>query len=536
MIRIQQLKLPVTHTEEELVEKIVRELKIKPQQIASWEIVRRSLDARHKGELKYVYLVDVETPLEQKILKRSRHNNIMSTRKRPYAFSPAGSVPLAHRPVVIGSGPAGLFCGYMLAKHGYQPLILERGDEAVKRKEKVDAFWAGGALDISSNVQFGEGGAGTFSDGKLNTTVKDPLGRNRKVLELFVEAGAPSSILYEQKPHLGTDILIGIVQTMRRQIIDMGGEVRFNSTVTDLCAEDGKLAALEINGSEWIPAEAAVTAIGHSARDTFRMLHRRGVHMEAKSFAVGVRIEHPQEMINRSQYGYPYPDLLGASSYKLTHQTREGRGVYSFCMCPGGYVVNASSEEGMLAVNGMSYQDRGSRNANSALIVTVNPSDFAAYHMEGTPEIFDGISFQRHLERLAYSAENGRIPVQLFKDFRAGKESAALGDIAPCCKGEYALSNVRALLPDFIGASLEEAICAFDRKIEGFARPDCLLSAVESRTSSPIRIRRDESFQSSLRGLYPCGEGAGYAGGITSAAIDGLKVAEALCSCYARPI
>lgn len=359
----------------------------------------------------------------------------MSTQKRPYAFSPAGSVPLAHRPVVIGSGPAGLFCGYMLAKHGYQPLILERGDEAVKRKEKVDAFWAGGALDISSNVQFGEGGAGTFSDGKLNTTVKDPLGRNRKVLELFVEAGAPSSILYEQKPHLGTDILIGIVQTMRRQIIDMGGEVRFNSTVTDLRAEDGKLAALEINGSEWIPADAAVTAIGHSARDTFRMLHRRGVHMEAKSFAVGVRIEHPQEMINRSQYGYPYPDLLGASSYKLTHQTREGRGVYSFCMCPGGYVVNASSEEGMLAVNGMSYQDRGSRNANSALIVTVNPSDFAAYHMEGTPEIFDGISFQRHLERLAYSAENGRIPVQLFKDFRAGKESAALGDIAPCCKG-----------------------------------------------------------------------------------------------------
>ena len=336
MIRIQQLKLPVTHTEEELVEKIARELKIKPQQIASWEIVRRSLDARHKGDLKYVYLVDVETPLEQKILKRSRHNNIMSTQKRPYAFSPAGSVPLSHRPVVIGSGPAGLFCGFMLAKHGYLPLDLESGDEAVKRKEKVDAFWAGGALDISSNVQFGEGGAGTFSDGKLNTTVKDPLGRNRKVLELFVEAGAPSSILYEQKPHLGTDILIGIVQTMRRQIIDMGGEVRFNSTVTDLRAEDGKLAALEINGSEWIPADAAVTAIGHSARDTFRMLHRRGVHMEAKSFAVGVRIEHPQEMINRSQYGYPYPDLLGASSYKLTHQTREGRGVYSFCMSPGG--------------------------------------------------------------------------------------------------------------------------------------------------------------------------------------------------------
>lgn len=536
MIRIQQLKLPVTHTQEELVEKIARELKIKPQQITSWEIVRRSLDARHKGDLKYVYLVDVETAMEHKILKRSRHNNVMSTKRQPYAFSPTGKEALKSRPVVIGSGPAGLFCGWLLAKHGYQPLILERGEEAVKRKEKVDAFWAGGALDPSSNVQFGEGGAGTFSDGKLNTTVKDPLGRNRKVLELFVEAGAPSSILYEQKPHLGTDVLIGIVQTMRRQIIDMGGEVRFNSTVTDLRMEGGRLDGLKINGSEWIPAEAAVFAIGHSARDTFAMLHRKGVYMEAKSFAVGVRIEHPQEMINRSQYGYPYPDILGASSYKLTHQTGDGRGVYSFCMCPGGYVVNASSEEKRLAVNGMSYQNRGSANANSALIVTVNPSDFAAYHIEGTPAVFDGISFQRHLESLAFSAAGGKIPVQLFEDFCAGRESRELGDIAPCCKGGYELSNVRGLLPDFIGASLEEAVKAFEHKISGFSRPDSLLSAVESRTSSPIRIRRDASFQSSLQGLYPCGEGAGYAGGITSAAIDGLKVAEALCCRYAPPV
>lgn len=529
MIRILQLKLPVGHTEAELKEKAARELRVGAEQIKKLEIVRRSVDARREP-VKYVYQLNVAAEQEKKILRRCAGNrNVAKAEHRPYRFPAAGEACLRERPVIVGSGPAGLFCGYMLARHGYAPLILERGDEAAVRREKVEAFWKGGALDVRSNVQFGEGGAGTFSDGKLNTLVKDPAGRNREVMRIFAEAGAPSSILYDQKPHLGTDVLVELVQTLRRQIEEMGGSFRFGAQVTDLLTENKEVRGVEINGRETIPAQAVVLAIGHSARDTFEMLRKKKLRMEPKSFAVGVRIEHPQEMITRSQYGEHAPAALGAASYKVTHQTAAGRGVYSFCMCPGGYVVNASSEPGRLAVNGMSYQDRGGPNANSAMIVTVTPEDFQPCHDPGDGDhVMDGIRFQRYLEETAFGACRGRIPVQLFEDFKERRASVRLGDISPCIKGDYALADVRALLPAFIGDALAEGIVRCGEKIPGFDRPDALLSAVESRTSSPVRILRGEDMMSSVRGLYPCGEGAGYAGGITSAAMDGLRAAEAV--------
>lgn len=526
MIRIVQLKMPITHTEEELKSRIAKKLRIEEKRIEGFEVVRQSIDARDKKELKFVYTVDVTLKQEEKIVKRAKDINIFLTEKHPYICPVTGSKTLSHPPVVVGSGPAGLFCAYQLALAGLRPIILERGDEAAKRKKKVDEFWSTGRLDLSSNVQFGEGGAGTFSDGKLNTLVKDSLGRNQKVLEVFVEAGAPSSILYMQKPHLGTDLLIQIVEHMRQMITDLGGTFRFRTCLTDLLLEDGQLCAVEVNHKEQIPTKVCVLAIGHSARDTFSLLEDRGIDMEAKSFAVGVRIEHPQRMINLSQYGMEESQILGAASYKLTHKLKSGRGIYSFCMCPGGYVVNASSEEGHLAVNGMSYHARAGQNANSAMIVTVTPQDF------GQPGALGGIAFQRKLESAAYALESGRVPVQLFQDFRLNKKSTALGEIIPCIKGAYALSNVRSLLPPFLADSLEEGILAFDKKIPGFAREDALLSGIESRTSSPVRIRRDEGLECSAKGIYPCGEGAGYAGGITSAAMDGLKTAEAILKKY----
>lgn len=531
MIRITQLKLPVEHTPLQLKEKIAKELRIPVEQVQSYEIVKRSVDAR-RSPITFVYQIDVKTDQEHKILARSRHNNIMSTNPASYIYPEPGNCLLKAQPVIVGSGPAGLFCAYVLAKQGYHPLILERGDEALTRKEKVDAFWKSGVLDPNSNVQFGEGGAGTFSDGKLNTLIKDTHGRNKEVLRIFVEAGAPASILYEQRPHLGTDLLIKILQNLRSRIEDMGGEFRFRSQMTDIRIEDGQVKALEINREDWIPVQALILAIGHSARDTVLMLDKKSLIMEPKSFAVGVRIEHPQAMITRSQYGENPPDILGAANYKLTHKLKNGRGVYSFCMCPGGYIVNASSEKGRLAINGMSYQNRSGKNANSAMIVTVTPDDYREYHQKGTSPILDGIAFQRHLEKLAWQACQGRIPLQLYNDFAANQKSTRLGDIQPCIKGEYELSNVRRILPPIIGDSLCEGIRAFGKKIPGFDRPDALISGVESRTSSPVRIVRDEKKESSVKGIYPCGEGAGYAGGITSAAMDGLVIAEAVCKKY----
>lgn len=522
MIRITQLKLPVDHRQEQLRKKIARTLRC-GEDTFSYEIVRQSLDARHKDDKKFVYTIDVNTPAEKKLLRKNRDKNVTFFEKKEYCFPKSGEEVLKNPPVVVGSGPAGLFCAWYLARAGYRPLVLERGQEAQKRKETVDRFWKDGILDPESNVQFGEGGAGTFSDGKLNTLVKDPNGRNHEVLKRFVEAGAPQEIVYQQKPHLGTDVLIGIVETMRHQIEEMGGAFRFESKVTDLCMENGRLCAVEINDKEKIPAEICVLALGHSARDTFSMLHRRGIFMQPKSFAVGLRIEHPQKMINMDLYGEEENEALGAASYKVTHTCENGRGVYSFCMCPGGYVVNASSEEGMLAVNGMSYQARGSKNANSALIVTVSPEDFPE---EG---VLGGIAFQRNLEKTAWEFGKGRIPVQLFGDFKEHRKSTEFGEVVPQMKGAYVLADVRSILPKEIGDSIEEGVTAFGRKIKGFDRPDALLSGIESRTSSPVRIVRDRQGCANIEGIYPCGEGAGYAGGITSAAMDGIKTAEFIC-------
>lgn len=522
MIRITQLKLPVSHSPEQLKKKIATMLKC-GEDTFSYEIVRQSLDARHKEDKKFVYTVDVKTSAEKKLLRKIRSQNIMAVEKKKYQFPKPGEQELVHRPIVVGSGPAGLFCAWYLARAGYQPLVIERGQEAQERKKTVDLFWKDGILDPDSNVQFGEGGAGTFSDGKLNTLVKDPNGRNHEVLKRFVAAGAPEEIIYQQKPHLGTDVLIDIVETMRHQIEEMGGSFRFGTKVSDLCIENGSLQAVVVNNEEKIPAEVCVLALGHSARDTFEMLQRRGIHMEPKSFAVGLRIEHPQKMINEDLYGEEENSFLGAASYKVTHTCKNGRGVYSFCMCPGGYVVNASSEPGMLAVNGMSYQARDSRNANSALIVTVTPEDFEEKGALG------GIAFQRKLEKAAWELGKGKIPVQLFGDFKEKRPSVSFGEILPQMKGAYELADVRSVLPTEVGDSIEEGIEAFGKKLHGFDRPDALLSGVESRTSSPVRIVRDKEGVSNFEGIYPCGEGAGYAGGITSAAMDGIKTAEFIC-------
>ena len=532
MLRIQQLKLPVIHTPEDLKTKMIKILRIRPEDLIRYEIIRKSLDARG-GELKYVYLVDVEVKRESSVLKHCP-KQVSKVVRTWYQFPAHGENPLNRRPVIIGAGPAGLFCGLMLARNGYAPIILERGERAEDRARAVETFWLTGKLNPTSNVQFGEGGAGTFSDGKLNTMVKDPVGRNRKVLELFVEAGAPEEILYENKPHLGTDQLIGIVTRMRKEIEDLGGEVRFGCRVTDLLTDRGQIRGVSYEQRQTadrveeqeLRTDVVVLAIGHSARDTFSMLKEKGIPMQAKSFAVGVRMEHPQHMINESQYGKDYPAILPAAAYKVTRQTGGGRGVYSFCMCPGGWVVNASSEEGHLAVNGMSYQARDSRNANSAMIVTVTPDDFP-----GT-DVLAGVEFQRKLEKAAYGLCDGKVPVQLFGDFCRNVPSTMLGEVEPCIKGQYELSNVRTIFPQELSSALEEGIKGCEALIHGFSRSDAVLSGVESRTSSPVRIIRNTEFESKLSGLYPCGEGAGYAGGITSAAMDGLKIAEAIAKKY----
>lgn len=530
MLRILQLKLPVVHTKTELEAAIRKELKLPPDAKLHYQIKKRSIDARKKQDIRYVYMIDIALPeqVENRILSKAK-TGIASAPKEEYLFVPCGTKKMRHRPIVIGAGPAGLFCAYFLAKHGYRPIVIERGEAIEKRQRTVEHFWNTGCLDTESNVQFGEGGAGTFSDGKLNTMVKDPSGRIRKVLELFAEHGAPEEILYVNKPHIGTDQLRFVISDMRRQMEEWGAEFRFSTKATDLLFDsEHRLYALEFNHTEKADCEVAVAAIGHSARDTFEMLSKKPLVMESKAFAIGVRIEHPQDMINRSQYG-SFADKLPAADYKLTHQTKLGRGVYSFCMCPGGFVVNASSEGHRLAVNGMSNHDRSERNANSALIVTVTPEDFSREQMDG---VLAGVHFQKKWEELAYRQAGGNIPVQLLGDFFSGQTSASFGEVLPNIKGNYSFADIRNCLPGYVTESLKEGILEFDSKIHGFARPDAVLSGVETRTSSPIRILRSETLESSVAGFYPCGEGAGYAGGIMSAAVDGIKVFEAIASVY----
>lgn len=543
MIRISQIKIPVTGKETDakekrkLMEKAARFLQADPTAILSLSIVRRSIDARKKPALFYVYTVDVEIKDEAKFLKRfkGKEGQIQALSRKSYHFVKLGEKPLQAPPIIVGTGPAGLFCGYMLAKAGYRPILLERGKEVHKRLADVERFWKDGILDPSSNVQFGEGGAGTFSDGKLTTTVKDLCGRQREVLRIFAEAGAPEEILYDAKPHIGTDSLIKVVENLRRKILAWGGEIRFETQAEALLIEEGRAVGVTANGQP-LYGGAVILAIGHSARDTFQSLYEQAVPMEAKAFAVGLRMEHPRAMIDSLQYGEGSV-LLPAAPYKVTAKTSKGRGVYSFCMCPGGYVVNASSESGRTAINGMSYSGRDGMNSNSAMIVTVTPEDF------GGDGPLSGIAFQRRLEEKAYEIGKGAVPVERYGDFRAAVRAELPGakdvslretypDFSPAIKGAWRFAPVHDILPDSLNQALVEGIDSIGQAMFGFDDEDAYLSGVESRTSSPVRILRDETGQSALRGLYPCGEGAGYAGGITSAAMDGILIAEKLASAY----
>lgn len=537
MIRIGQLKISVktinqlkkdgNEEKKILLKQIQKQYHIKNEDVKNIKITKKSIDARRKEDIKYVYTVELALERENKYFNKIKDKNVTKAEKKKYEYVVTGTNLLKHRPVVVGSGPAGLFCSYFLALEGYQPILLERGKSVEERVKEVENFWQTGDLDTECNVQFGEGGAGTFSDGKLNTLVKDPMGRNQKVLELFVEHGAPEEILYLNKPHIGTDHLSKTVKNIREHIIQLGGEVRFSNKVTDIQLEDGKVRAVVVNETEVIPCEVLVLAIGHSARDTFEMLYERKASMEQKAFAIGVRIEHPQDLVGQAQYGECYKEMP-AADYKLTHQASNGRSVYSFCMCPGGFVVNSSSEKNRLVVNGMSNFARDEKNANSALIVNVGPGDFESNH------VLSGMEFQRKWENLAYKAGNGNIPVQLFGDFRKKEISKAFMSVKPNTKGNYQFANLWDCLPAYICDTLIEGIEAFDKKIKGYGTKDALLLGVETRTSSPVRIVREKDTLEScnIKGMYPCGEGAGYAGGITSAAMDGMKVFEAIIKTY----
>lgn len=563
MIRINQLKINSEAVHEAKAQgagglrrliqtTLAKLLRVPEGEIGQPDICRESIDARRKPEIYYIYTVEIHPSNEEKILQRQKYlrGNVQLTRAEPvrYRFPDSGSRKPEHPVVIVGTGPAGLFCGYFLAMHGYRPILLERGRCVEQRQRDVEQFWETGRLDTVSNVQFGEGGAGTFSDGKLNTLVKDKDGRNRAVLQVFADCGAKEEILYEAKPHIGTDVLCHVVKRMRETILAYGGEVRFESRMTDVDIREGRVCGVRVNGEEYLPCEQLVLATGHSARDTFEMLYQKQIPMEAKSFAVGLRVEHPQRLINQSQYGAEDAGAFGAAPYKLAAQADNGRGVYSFCMCPGGYVVNASSEEGRLAVNGMSYSGRDGKNANAAIIVSVNPQDYGSEHP------LAGVEFQRRLEQRAYSLAQGKIPMQRYGVFRACVEQGKtqeeldrevdvdtgmfLGDnasyeVSPEHKGTGAWADVSQILPEACNRAFVQGMEHFGRQIQGFDREDAVLSGVESRTSSPLRIHRDETLQSEIRGLYPCGEGAGYAGGITSAAMDGLRVAERIAAEYA---
>ena len=526
MIQISELKTPVAKEVNELAGKIVRRLKIRPEDLISYRIIRRSLDMRDHNNLCRVYTVAAKVRHENRVLARfGKDRNISRYIEKTFVLPSGGNEILNDPPVIIGSGPAGLFCAYMLARAGFRPLVLERGKPVEDRVRDVERFWETGVLDPSSNVQFGEGGAGTFSDGKLNTMVKDPDGAGKEVLRIFVKMGAPEEILTDQHPHIGTDVLFDVLKNFRENIVSLGGRFLFEHQVTDLIIKDGVLRGVECSGGEQIPAEIAVAAPGHSARDTFRMFYDRNVPMIEKPFAVGLRVEHLQEKIDRMRYGTERGLLLPAAEYKGTAHVQDDRGVYTFCMCPGGFVINASSEQGRLAVNGMSRRLRDGMNANSAVVIQVGPEDFVPYHTEDVPAVFDGMQFQRRLEETAYALGEGRVPVQRLADFCEKRLTSGPGEVLPQIRGLYSFARVDRILPEELNRGIEEGIRLIDRKLHGFLDGDAMLSGVESRTSSPVRILRDEKGESIVKGLYPCGEGAGYAGGITSAAMDGIRIA-----------
>lgn len=528
MIEIRGLKLPVTSSMEEFERLICKKLHMK--EVPQYRILKRSIDARKKPDIYYVYSVGVLVSNETKLLKKIHDNNIMLTERPLYQMPQSGMIPLKCRPIIVGAGPAGLFCGLQLAKLGYKPIIIEQGACVEERTKIVEGYFQGESLNTQCNVQFGEGGAGTFSDGKLNTQVKDRYGRIQYVLESFVKHGASEEILYDNKPHVGTDVLANVVKGLREEIKSYGGEFRFNTKVVDFDIVNHTIQGVRILQDQvesMISTHTVILAIGHSARDTFECLYNKNIVMEPKDFAMGVRVEHPASWIQNAMYGDGVAaKKLPAAPYKLTYQASNDRGVYSFCMCPGGYVVNASSEENGIAVNGMSYSNRAGENSNSAIVVTVRRTDFESEHP------LAGMYLQRKLESNVCQEGNGQIVCQRFEDFRNRIPTTELGIIKPCIKGKYTLGNLANCLPDFMSDAIIEGVLAFEHKIKGFSHNDTVLSGVESRTSSPIRITRDEQFVSNIKGIYPCGEGAGYAGGIMSAAVDGLKVAEAIIKQY----
>lgn len=520
MLRISDIKIKLKEDIIELKKEIIKKLNITEESLISYRIFKESIDARKKNDICFVYTVDVEVKDEQKVLKKLKHKNITVAPDIEYHYVTKGNKNINKRPVIVGTGPAGLFAGLILAQMGYRPILLERGKAVEERAIDVHKFWDTGKLNFESNVQFGEGGAGTFSDGKLNTLIKDP--RSRKILEEFVAAGAPEDILYKNKPHIGTDILRNVVVNIRNNIISLGGEVFFQSKVTDIIIEDEKLKGIIINDSEGLDTDILILAVGHSARDTFQMLYDREVFMIQKAFSIGVRIEHPQELINKSQYGDIEENKLGAADYKLSGHFDNGRSAYTFCMCPGGEVVAAASEENRLVTNGMSYHAREQENANSALLVGITPEDFHSNHP------LAGIEFQRKWEELAFEAGGGqyRAPAQLVGDFLEGIPSTKLGSVKPSYTPGVKLTDLRKCLPDYVIETIKYALPEFDKKLKGFLHPDAIMTGVETRSSSPVRIQRDDNYESNIKGIYPVGEGAGYAGGIISAAVDGIRIAE----------
>ena len=527
MLRLTDIQLPLDHPESAIKAAILKKLAIEDTDLLNFSIFRRSYDARKKSAIILIYTVDVETNYDKQLLARFNGSpNISVTPDTNYRFVAHAETEEFKRPVIIGFGPCGLFAALILAQMGFRPIILERGKAVRERTQDTWGFWRKRELQPESNVQFGEGGAGTFSDGKLWSQIKDPKHYGRKVLTEFVKAGAPAEIMYVSKPHIGTFRLVKMIEEMRANIEALGGEIRFQQKVTDIDIQNGRMRGLTINDSEYLSADHVVLAIGHSARDTFELVHQRGIYVEAKPFSIGFRIEHPQSLIDQARFGANAGNkTLGSADYKLVHHAKNGRSVYSFCMCPGGTVVAAASEPGRVVTNGMSQYSRNERNANSAIVVGITPADYPEHPLAG-------IDFQRKLESLAYElgGANYNAPGQLVGDFLDKKASTTAGSVTPSYQPGITWCDLAAALPAYAIDAIREALPAFDKQIKGFAMKDAVITGVETRTSSPIRIKRnDDNLQSlNTQGLYPAGEGAGYAGGILSAAIDGIKVAEAV--------
>jgi hypothetical protein len=527
MLRLTEVRLGLNHHEAELKAAILHALGIAEPELLGWHTRRRGYDARKSGEILFVYTLDVEVRDEAALLQRLHHSHhVTHAPDETYRYPVRAPADLKTRPVVIGTGPCGIFAGLSLARMGFRPIILERGKSVRERTQDVWGLWRERHLNPESNVQFGEGGAGTFSDGKLHTGIKDRGHHIRQILKDLVDAGAPAEILYISKPHIGTLRLVKVVEQLRNKIHELGGEIRFESRVTDIVIENGVVRGITLAGGEFIATDHVVLAVGHSARDTFEMLHRRGVYIEPKPFSIGFRIEHPQHMIDVCRLGkHAGNPVLGAADYKLVHHCKNGRDVYSFCMCPGGQVVAASSEAGRVVTNGMSHYSRNERNANAGIVVGITPADFGSDHP------LAGIALQRRLEEKAFElgGKNYNAPAQLVGDFLAGRPSTGPGSVIPSYTPGVTWTDLGTALPDYAIAAIREAIPAFEKSLKGFAMHDAVLTGVETRTSAPIRIARNDNFESvNVKGLYPAGEGAGFAGGIISAAVDGMKVAEAL--------